>query len=141
MDCINILDGQYQILRVTTDLYDETEGLLADVSVNQELTCLATTLKDLPMVKAELRALIRHVMSCRISIANIIFNEENDSIYKLKDFKCPKIIKYNIFWEALEGSYNIYKECTKCSYRLGLEMVKKWHISEWGLVELQAIKF
>ncbi|XP_034661722.1 uncharacterized protein LOC117897161 isoform X1 [Drosophila subobscura] len=220
MDCINILDGQYQIVHVTPDLYDETEELLADVSVNHELTCLAAKVKDSPLAMADLRAQIRYVLSGGISfavrhvssgrivaaIANIIFHEAKDTIYELTEYKCPKMIKYMQLWEALEASYNIYKEWNmpaifdvqylathldfrcrglafqlfkhsmdfarllsqeklpleehnskdipkgvmtmatspysrKCGYRLGLEIVKTWHISEREVVELQAIKF
>ncbi|XP_034132065.1 uncharacterized protein LOC117586236 isoform X2 [Drosophila guanche] len=216
MDCMNILDGQYQIVHVTPDLYDETEELLADVSVNHELTCLAAKVKDSPLAIADLRAQIRYVLSGGISfavrhvssgrivaaIANIIF----DTIYELTEYKCPNMIKYMKLWEALESSYNIYKEWNmpaifdvqylathpdfrcrrlafqlfkhtmdfarllsheklpldennskdipkgvmtmatspysrKCGYRLGLEIVKTWHISEREVVELQAIKF
>ncbi|EDW38118.1 GL12420 [Drosophila persimilis] len=223
MDCINILDGKYQILRVTPDLYDETEELLTDLSVNHELTCLATKLKDSPVAISELRALVRYVLSCGISfairhvcsgrivsaVANIIFNEKKYSIYELTEYRCPKMIKYNKLWRDLEVSYNIYKEwemdsileiaylathldfrcrglafqlfkhtidfarlmseeklpsdlilkdmqmeipkgvmtmltspySRKCGYKLGLEIVKTWPISDWGVVELQAIKF
>ncbi|XP_017056630.1 uncharacterized protein LOC108098308 isoform X3 [Drosophila ficusphila] len=68
-DCINILNGEFQMLRVTPNLYDEVEDLLANVSLKYEFGCLVTNLKESPLAIAELRKVIRHILSLGISFA------------------------------------------------------------------------
>ncbi|XP_050745404.1 uncharacterized protein LOC122817774 isoform X3 [Drosophila biarmipes] len=125
-DCISILGGEFQLLRVTPALYDETEEILTDLSINEEFLCLTTNLKDSPAAIKELRTLIRHILSCGISfairqvasgrivaaLAGIIFNYKKESSYFriMAQFKSPSMVRYRQLMDAIENSYDMYKE-------------------------------
>ncbi|XP_043946869.2 uncharacterized protein LOC122817774 isoform X4 [Drosophila biarmipes] len=125
-DCISILGGEFQLLRVTPALYDEAEEILTDLSINEEFLCLTTNLKDSPAAIKELRTLIRHILSCGISfairqvasgrivaaLAGIIFNYKKESSYFriMAQFKSPSMVRYRQLMDAIENSYDMYKE-------------------------------
>ncbi|XP_016939634.3 uncharacterized protein [Drosophila suzukii] len=122
-DCINILDGEFQILSVTPNMYDEVEELLVNISVNNELGCLITSLRECPLAIVELRKWIRYILSLGISfairhvesgkivsgIANIIFNVKRmSSYYDIRaQIKSPNMIKYIKLWDAVDSSFDI----------------------------------
>uniref|UniRef100_A0A6P4FW00 Uncharacterized protein LOC108053497 n=1 Tax=Drosophila rhopaloa TaxID=1041015 RepID=A0A6P4FW00_DRORH len=125
-DCTSILDGEFQILRVTPKFFDEVEELLVNVSVNDELGCLITNLKESQLAIDELRKLIRHILSLGISfairhvesgtvvaaIANIIFNVKRKSSYYdvSAQIKSPSMIKYVQLWDAVDSSFDINEQ-------------------------------
>ncbi|XP_017013119.3 uncharacterized protein [Drosophila takahashii] len=122
-DGISILDGEFQILPVTPNLYDEVEEMLVNISVNQEYGCLITNLKESPLAISELRNLIRHILSLGLSfairhvesgivvagIANIIFNVKRKNLYyDIRDqIRSPNMIKYIKLWDAVESSLDV----------------------------------
>ncbi|KAH8369184.1 hypothetical protein KR009_003625, partial [Drosophila setifemur] len=124
MDCISILDGDFMIVRVTPGLFDETEELLTNISLNEEFGCLTNNLKDSPLASLEFRKLVRHILTCGISfaikhlasgrivaaVANMIFNANGWGSYDnvVAEFKSPNMLNYVKFWEASETSFNIY---------------------------------
>ncbi|KAH8292479.1 hypothetical protein KR054_010726 [Drosophila jambulina] len=68
-DCISILGGEFQILRVTPSLYEESAELLVSQCLYQEFGCLSANLKDSPLAVAEFRQWIRYILSHGISFA------------------------------------------------------------------------
>ncbi|XP_017083413.2 uncharacterized protein LOC108116184 [Drosophila eugracilis] len=123
---ISILGGEFELLRVTPDLYNEAEEILTDLSVNEEFLCLCANLKESPQAIEELRTLIRHILSCGISfvirqvksgkiaaaLTSIIFNYKKDSIYfhLMDQFKSPNMVRYRQLMNAIENSFDMYKE-------------------------------
>ncbi|XP_052836770.1 uncharacterized protein LOC128252767 [Drosophila gunungcola] len=126
-DCSSILDDEFQILRVTSNLYNEVEELLVNVSVNQEFGCLINNIKESPIAIDELRKLIRHILSLGISfairhvesgrivagIANIIFNVKRKSSYYdiSAQMRSPSMIRYIQMWDAVDSSFDINEHC------------------------------
>ncbi|KAH8344066.1 hypothetical protein KR084_003865 [Drosophila pseudotakahashii] len=122
-DGISILDGEFQILPVTPNLYDEVEELLVNISVNHEFGCLITNLKESPLSISELRKLIRHILSLGLSfgirqvesgtivagIANIIFNVKRKNLYYdiRAQIRSPNMIKYIKLWDAVESCLDV----------------------------------
>ncbi|XP_043951476.1 uncharacterized protein LOC108027015 [Drosophila biarmipes] len=122
-DCISILDGEFQIVPVTPNMYDEVEELLVSISVNEEFGCLITNLRKSPLAIGELRKLIRYILSLGLSfairhvesgrivsgIANIIFNvKRRSSYYDVRaQMKSPNMIKYMMLWDAVDSSFDV----------------------------------
>nr|XP_017013118.2 uncharacterized protein LOC108068203 [Drosophila takahashii] len=125
-DCISVLDGEFQLLRVTPAIYNEAEELLVNLSVNEEFLCLTANIKDSEEATQELRTLIRHILSCGISfairqvasgrivtaMATIIFNYKKESSYFhiMAKFKSPSMVRYRRLMDAIENSFDMYKE-------------------------------
>ncbi|XP_033164532.1 uncharacterized protein LOC117143798 [Drosophila mauritiana] len=126
-DCIEIFDGEFEVLRVTPPLYDEVEELLVNISINYEFGCVIAKLKDSPLAIAELRNLIRHIISRGISfairhvesgrivaaIANIIFNTKRKTLYYdiCDQIRSPNMIKYMELWDAIDASFDVNEHC------------------------------
>ncbi|KAI8046888.1 hypothetical protein M5D96_003106, partial [Drosophila gunungcola] len=101
-DCSSILDDEFQILRVTSNLYNEVEELLVNVSVNQEFGCLINNIKESPIAIDELRKLIRHILSLGISFA--IRHVESGRIV-------AGIANIIFMWDAVDSSFDINEHC------------------------------
>ncbi|EDW96409.1 uncharacterized protein Dyak_GE24905 [Drosophila yakuba] len=126
-DCVGIFDGEFEVLRVTAQFYDEVEELLVNISVNHEFGCVISNLKDCPLAIAELRKLIRFIISQGISfairhvesdrivaaIANTIFNTKRmTSYYAVRSqVKSPNMMKYIELWDAVDASFDVNEHC------------------------------
>ncbi|EDV41797.2 uncharacterized protein Dana_GF17654, isoform B [Drosophila ananassae] len=125
-DCTAILDGEFEILRVTPDLYDDTEEILARISLDQEFGCLATRLKESPLAVSEFRILIRHILTLGISfairhvesgrivaaIACLVYNPSRESSYDNleKKFRSPSMLNYIRLFDAIDESFDLYMD-------------------------------
>ncbi|KAH8278615.1 hypothetical protein KR018_006016, partial [Drosophila ironensis] len=124
-DCITILDGEYQILRVTPDLSDETLELLVHISLNQEFSCLAVGIRESPLGSQELRRLMKHILSLGVSfairhvksdrivaaIASLIYNPSRNNSYDnvITEFTSSHMIKFLTAFEDLDNTMEVYK--------------------------------
>nr|XP_017104343.2 uncharacterized protein LOC108130439 [Drosophila bipectinata] len=122
-DCTPILEGEFEILRVTPDLYDDVEELLTRISLEEEFGCLATRLKESSLAVSEFRTLIRHILTLGVSfairhvksgsivaaIASLVYNPRADSSYDNLEtkFRSPNMLSYIRLFDAVDESCNL----------------------------------
>nr|NP_001189190.1 uncharacterized protein Dmel_CG31493, isoform B [Drosophila melanogaster]ADV37281.1 uncharacterized protein Dmel_CG31493, isoform B [Drosophila melanogaster] len=98
-DCVEIFEGEFEVLRVTPPLYDEVEELLVNISINYEFGCVIAKLKDSPL-----------------AIAELVHPNQNTkrktSYYDIcAQIKSPNMIKYMELWDAVDASFNVNEHC------------------------------
>ncbi|XP_026837807.1 uncharacterized protein LOC6553009 isoform X3 [Drosophila erecta] len=103
-DCFGIFDGEFEVLRVTSQFYDEVEELLVNISVNHEFGCVITNLKDSPLAIAELSDRIRRIISQGISYA----------IRHVESGRIVAAIANTIF-------------CTQTEHKKEILILRRWH--------------
>uniref|UniRef100_A0A1A9WRU4 N-acetyltransferase domain-containing protein n=1 Tax=Glossina brevipalpis TaxID=37001 RepID=A0A1A9WRU4_9MUSC len=134
--CLKLIcNGEFEIVKITEDLYDEAVELFKNYFVKYENLSIACNLRDTDKTRNEMEKFIRHLLKDNISFAarhiptqqlaamciNKITNPaadiKTDHIFEI--LESPNMDKIGEIMHHLETSFDIYKEWqVKCIIEL-----------------------